>query len=238
MGTWNTDIHGSDAFYDIYHHFFNLYNRGINPKEISRQIQADFAEVFEDEEERHSSLFALALAQWETKTLDPLIYGQVREIIESDSDIRIWKDFGADDETLTQRRKALKEFLELLSSPGNKRKPETKEKCELKYVRLMTLSAPDNKKTFEIFESYVNNEYESTSSGLSWEAGGGSIFYFQQKGKFISAKWIDNQTLKITHDAAIVFAKKEEKFYYRGDEGKIVYVATSLHIADDREHTG
>lgn len=89
----------------------------------------------------------------------------------------------------------------------------------------MTLPAPDGQKTFEIIESYVDGEYNNTSSLITWTDGGGSVFYFYTKGKFITARWIDSQTLEIRHDKTIEFAKKEESFYFCGDKGIIKYIA-------------
>ena len=66
MGTWNAEINGNDSFLDIYQVFFDLYNQGHNPTSASKQIQDDYAEMFEDYEDRNNSFFGLALAQWET----------------------------------------------------------------------------------------------------------------------------------------------------------------------------
>lgn len=43
MGTWNTKINGNDTFQDIYQNFFDRYNEGGNPVDISKQIQEEFA---------------------------------------------------------------------------------------------------------------------------------------------------------------------------------------------------
>jgi hypothetical protein len=88
----------------------------------------------------------------------------------------------------------------------------------------LTLTAPDGQKTFEIIESYVNGEYKDTSSAISWAGGGGSVFYFYTKGKFVTARWVDSQTLEICHDKTIEFAKKDESFYFCGDQGIITYI--------------
>lgn len=92
----------------------------------------------------------------------------------------------------------------------------------------MTLPSPDGRRTFEITESYVNGIYESTGSIMKWDEGGGSIFYFYEKGKFVDAKWLDNQTLEIRHDKTIDFSPKNETFFFCGDKGVIKYVA--LHL--------
>ncbi len=225
MGTWNAKINGNDTFQDIYQNFFGLYNQGQNPADISKQIQDDFAEMFNDDDDRNNSLFGLALAQWETKSLDPTVYKQVKEIIESGNDLEVWKGLGADEKTLKQRQTVLDKFLTQISTDRDKPKRRAKPKFEYHAIKLLTLTAPDNNKTFEIIESYVNGEYKDTSSSISWSAGGGSVFYFYVKGKFVTANWVDSQTLEIRHDKTIEFAKKDKTFYFYGDQGTIKYIA-------------
>ena len=124
MGTWNTKLNGNDTFQDIYQEFFDLYNEGQNPFEISKLILADFSENFNDSDERNNCLFGLILAQWETKSLDPVIFEQVKEIIESRKDITVWKDLGADKKTLKLRQAVLDKFLIQISTERKKPKPE------------------------------------------------------------------------------------------------------------------
>ncbi|AEE48418.1 hypothetical protein [Haliscomenobacter hydrossis] len=225
MGTWNTKINGNDTFQDIYQNFFDAYNQGKEPADISKQIQDDYAEMFEDSDDRNNSLFGLALAQWETKSLDQTIYKQVKEIIESGNDLEVWKGLGADSKTLEKRKKELDKFLIQISTVREKPKRRVRPKFEYAANHLLTLPAPDGQKTFEILESYVNGEYKDTSSGITWAGGGGSVFYFYTKGKFVTARWVDSQTLEIRHDKTIEFAKKDETFYFCGDQGVIKYIA-------------
>jgi len=42
MGTWNISINGNDTFLDIYTSFFDLYNEGQNPVDISIRLKEDF----------------------------------------------------------------------------------------------------------------------------------------------------------------------------------------------------
>lgn len=53
MGTWNTKINGNDTFLGIYHTFFDLYNQGEDPNSISKQIQEDLTEMFNDYDDRN-----------------------------------------------------------------------------------------------------------------------------------------------------------------------------------------
>jgi hypothetical protein len=225
MGTWNTKINGNDTFQDIYQNFFDLYNQGQNPTDVSKQIQDGFGEMFKDYDDKNNSLFGLALAQWETKSLNPTIFKQVKEIIENGNDIEIWKGLGADEKTLKQRQIVLDKFLAQISIDRDKPKRRVRPKFEYSAIQLLKLPAPDFKKTFEIIESYNNGVYSSTSSGLGWSTGGGSVFYFYEQGKFVTAQWLDSQTLEIRHDITIKFVKKEETFFYCGDQGVIKYIA-------------
>lgn len=52
MGTWNTSINGNDIFLDIYSSFFERYNQGDTPEDISKRILDDFKDEFEDMDEK------------------------------------------------------------------------------------------------------------------------------------------------------------------------------------------
>lgn len=222
MGAWNAEIKGNDTFLDIYQAFFDLYNQGHDPKEISQTILKDFNESFNDSDDRNNSLFGLALAQWETKTLDPAIFKQVKEIIETGSDLNVWSDLGADEKTLKKRQMVLDKFLRQISIERDKPKRRVKTKFDFKEIEIIKIVAPDNRKFFEVSELYTNGIYEQTASMIMWDSGdGGSVFYFEGQGQFISASWLDNLTLEVIHEATIVFTMKEEKF---GKKGKVIYL--------------
>ena len=89
----------------------------------------------------------------------------------------------------------------------------------------MKLTSPDGKKTLDIGEEFGDKKYIHTSGLLMWDNGGGSVLYFNQPNQDISAKWINNGTLEITHDKNIVFSKKDEKACFMGDEVIIKYQA-------------
>ncbi|RNL54221.1 hypothetical protein [Pedobacter jejuensis] len=130
MGTWGTAIKDSDAFADIYSEFFDLYNKGGQPDIISKKIVDDKWEILEIEEEKNSLWFALALAQWETKSLDPKVLSTVEEIIISDADLKIWLDLGASEQYIKKRKIALEKFLEKIKSDRPKVKPRKREKLK------------------------------------------------------------------------------------------------------------
>lgn len=223
MGTWSTAIDGNDTFLDIYSNFYGFYNQGYNPAVASKQILRDFSEMFDDPDERNNALFALALVQWETKSQDAEVYREVRGIIESNKDIKLWKELDATAEQLRDRQNTLDDFLLKVTTPKKNAKRRVKVKFEFQSVDLVNVTAPDNLKKFIISEQYTNNVYIQTGSIMQWHDGGGSVLYFKGQAQSISATWIDSQTLEITHDNDIAFLKKDSSAYYCGDEVKIVY---------------
>ena len=130
MGTWGTAIKDSDAFADIYDEFFELYNKGGHPEDISKKIITDNWEILEIEEEKHSLWFALALAQWETKSLEPKILSTIEEIVTSGTDIQIWSNFDATELDIKRRKIALDKFLDKIRSDRPKPKPRKRVKLK------------------------------------------------------------------------------------------------------------
>jgi hypothetical protein len=130
MGTWGTAIKDNDAFADIYSEFFDLYNKGGQPDIISKKVIDDNWEILEIEEEKNSLWFALALAQWETKSLDPKILSTVENIISSGADLKTWFDLGAIEQDIKKRKITLDKFLEKLKSDRPKAKPRKRTKSK------------------------------------------------------------------------------------------------------------
>lgn len=224
MGTWSIQIEDNDTFQDIYQHFFDYYNQGDEPVTASEKVLGDFEEAFQDSDDRIYALFALAKAQWETCSLAPWVHEAVSHIITSGQELGHWRGQQADSKMLQARQKELKRFLQSISKEKKKAKPRSKIKFDYHSETLLSLTAPDGLKTFEVIESYVNGKYQNTSSGLSWSGGGGSVFYFEEQGKTIEAEWLDNHILIIRHDSSLHFTQLRETFYYSGDGVNILYV--------------
>jgi hypothetical protein len=130
MGTWGTAIKDSDAFADIYSEFFDLYNKGESLPDISEKILRENREMLEIEEENHSLWFALALAQWETKSLDPTVFTKVENIINTGEDLKLWLSLGANEPEIKNRKIALDKFLEKIKSDRPKAKPRKRAKLK------------------------------------------------------------------------------------------------------------
>jgi hypothetical protein len=231
MGTWGTKINANDTFQDVYQRFFAFYNNGHTPVDISKGIQHDFGEMFADFNDRNNALFGLALAQWETKSLDAEISSQVKSIIESGQDLEVWKASGAGDRLIEKRKRELERFLGQINEEREKPKRKQKSKFEFERASLVSIVSPDNLKRFDVNDEFINKEYVNTSGIVMWAQGGGSILYFTGQGKEISARWVDSQTLEITHENDIVFTQKSCKAYFSGDEVQVCYKTTSCRAS-------
>lgn len=126
MGTWGNGIKDNDTSSDIYDDFFELYNEGKYPDEISKQLLSENQELIEDPDDCNNFWFALALAQWETKSLDPEVFKKVKDIIDSEVDLKVWKELEADASDIKKRKVILLKFLEKLQSDRKKPKPREK----------------------------------------------------------------------------------------------------------------
>lgn len=120
MGTWGTAISSNDTYEDIFSEFMDLYDNGLEPSEISKRIINQNTDLIDDSEDKNNFWFALAMAQWQCKSLDSDLFQRVKTIIETGQDIKIWEELGADKKDINKRKKALDSFLDKLSREKDK----------------------------------------------------------------------------------------------------------------------
>ena len=224
MGAWSEKIKDNDTTLDIYSAFFDRYNSGENAELISTSIKEEYADYFNDSDDRNNALIGLAFAQWETKSLESDLYKEIKELIESGKDLTVWKDLGANDKSLKKRKTELDKFLKQISTERDKPKRRVRPKFEFSTNVLIKAVAPDNKKELLIQEEFGNGKYIHTSGIMTWYSGGGAgIVYHNKLDGKINANWIDSQTIEIIHETGLNFTKKETKSYFCGDEIMIKY---------------
>lgn len=122
MGTWGTAIKSNDTSADIYAEFFDLYNDGKKPKEIKEKL------ISNNPNGENDFWFALALSLWETKSLSTDVLEKVREIISSESDLKLWEELEASESDIKKRKIVLEKFLIKLESEKSKPKPRKRKK--------------------------------------------------------------------------------------------------------------
>jgi hypothetical protein len=126
MGTWGTGISSNDTFAEIYDDFFILYNEGLEVPEITEKLIHENQGTIDLPEDANEFWFALAKAQWECKALDPVVLQKVKLIIETGSDLEVWRQLEADHKTLKKRKEVLEKFLATLLSEKAKAKKRKK----------------------------------------------------------------------------------------------------------------
>ncbi|SMD45300.1 hypothetical protein SAMN00777080_3948 [Aquiflexum balticum DSM 16537] len=126
MGTWGTAIKSNDTSSDIYADFFELYNEGQEPAAIAKKLIENNKELFNNPDGHNNFWFVLALAQWETKSLEQEIFQKVKSIIESGQDLEVWRELDADESEIKKRKIALDKFLEKISLERPKAKARKK----------------------------------------------------------------------------------------------------------------
>lgn len=123
MGAWGTAISSNDEYADVYEEIMDEFNKGIPIETVINEIIKKYQNEFEDDEDSLNNLyFAAAFAAWECGMQEVKHYNKVKEIIESGSDIKCWRELGASNQDIKKREKALLSFLTKLSTPKEKPK--------------------------------------------------------------------------------------------------------------------
>lgn len=131
MGTWGTAIKSNDTSSDVYSDFFELYDEGEDPAEISEKLILENQDLVNNPDDSSNFWFALALALWETKSLDEKLHRRVMAIIESGQDLEVWRELDATESEIKKRSIALEKFLEKISIEKPKSKRRKKKKVRL-----------------------------------------------------------------------------------------------------------
>ena len=224
MGVWGTKIEDNDTFADVYGYFYELYNSGSDPFYASTIVEKEYSHEFKDQDNYTNAWFALAFAQWETKSLDAAVFDKVSTIISNGDDLRRWKQDGCADSVLLEREQCLTGFLELISKPRKTKKRRKKIKNDFKLNTLVELEAPDNKKVFTVTEEFDGDRYIHTSAMMMWGSGGGSVFYYTKQSAKVDARWVDDDKLEVILEKNIEFTKQDHTAFFCGDQISITYI--------------
>ena len=115
MGTWGLNILDTDTSNGVYQDFMEMYAIDTPIKEINKSIFEENQCSIHDKYDCNNFWFGLALAQWETMTLEDSVYNKVEEIITSGNDLKIWEELDASSADLKRRKKELNKFLVKIS---------------------------------------------------------------------------------------------------------------------------
>ena len=214
----------NDAFSSVYQEFFEWFNSGANPAQASAFVLETLEENFEDEEESVPSWYGLALAQWETKSLDPQLLAKVVSFLESGADRKLMRDLGANPDQLAEREAHLRAFIDKISVPRATSARRVRKKIDVREVVLAELVSPDGNKTFTVAETWVDGGYQHTTGTIMWPDGGGSVFNFVLADATVTARWETSELLEVSIADEVTFQKQDFSAFFDGETVTIEYL--------------
>ena len=128
MSAWGTGIQQSDEFSDVYDEFFELYKDDAVATDLYQAILTEYQAEFSDEESSpmlYTVYYALAQCLWECGVKDDWLWRKIKDIIDTDADLKFWNQLGLEPQLEKSRRKALLKFWEKINSKPTKiKKPK------------------------------------------------------------------------------------------------------------------
>ena len=132
MSSWGAGIKQSDEFMDVYDEFFDLYKDDAVAIEIYRSILSEYQQEFPDEDDSpmmYTVYYALAQCLWECGVKEDSLWQKIKDIIDSDADLKFWNELGVEPQLEKSRRRELQKFLEKINStPAKIKKPKKTQK--------------------------------------------------------------------------------------------------------------
>jgi len=125
MSASGPELKQSDIFSDVYGDFFDRWLRGMDPVALAREIYADYADEFDEDDVTvmPDVCFALCLALWECGAADDGLLARTEHFMPLD--VEFWKSNG-EPGLWRRRERVLQKLREKLSVPKAKpRKPKT-----------------------------------------------------------------------------------------------------------------
>ncbi|MCM1368083.1 MAG: hypothetical protein NC184_04660 [Roseburia sp.] len=123
MGVWSTSISDSDDFQDVKDIFFDyFYHDKISIEEIENKIIEIYSEQILNRSsgEWHDVYFAIAYCEWKCGSVSERILSRVEDIIVGGKSLEYWRELNATPKTLTQRKRALLNFLDKIKSTNDR----------------------------------------------------------------------------------------------------------------------
>jgi hypothetical protein len=119
MGTWGTGIKDNDTALDVYADYHSLLGT-MELAGVMEKLMKFHRGKIESHEERNNFWLAIALAQWETNTLQSDVLQKVKTIIDTGVDIRLWEELKASKADIESRKRELANFLILIEKQNSK----------------------------------------------------------------------------------------------------------------------
>jgi hypothetical protein len=214
MGTSGVSVFADDFALDVREAYLKLLTDGVDDAKATRRMIRDFATA--DVDEGPVFWVALAATQWEYGRLDATVKKRALKAIDQGTDLERWTESKS-----RQKRKAVLAALreKLLSQPPSPRMPRRRQTVE---VPSRALQSPDRRWTATAFE-IGDRTGRLGQVMVETKSGGGGVFAADCAFDAIKLRWIDSDTLEITHPRRVRIEKKDDSYFHRGKTIKILY---------------
>lgn len=129
MSSWGAGVKQSDEFMDVYDEFFERYKDDAAAIDVSHSILSEYQKEFPDEDTvplLYTVYYALAWCLWECGVKDETLWQKIKDIIDSDADLKFWNELGVEPQIENRRRRELQKFWEKINSTPQKIKKAKK----------------------------------------------------------------------------------------------------------------
>ena len=116
MGAWGTGILQNDTTADVWAEYKHLYNLGHSATEIRKKLETEY-NPDNDEDEFADFWTGIVHSQWMCGELETVSLLKVKECIENDKGLYLWKE---DKKYYNKRVKVLRAFIEKVQTPKEK----------------------------------------------------------------------------------------------------------------------
>jgi hypothetical protein len=238
MGTWGAGVFDDDTAVEIREAYLALLAGGATPDEATQAVLGARSDELADSDDGPVIWLALAATQWEYGAFGPQVLERALALLDRGDALRRWEEGGA---PALHRRRVLRQLAAKLRRPlprpRRPRKPKT-----LPPPPALSVEAPDGRAKATVYQlsaeapsrerSQVICEIEAPSG-----RGGGHVAVLSCPWDAVQLKWIDADTLQITHpaDALVVYPppglhNPKDHAYYSGRIIAVTYVVDPLHF--------
>lgn len=123
MGTWGVNLYDDDVALDVKGEYIDFLKVGVDSNEATKMLIEIYKDIIEDEEEATAFWLALADTQWKYGRLLPEVKDKAIELIDSGTDLELWKE---NEKQYKKRQNVLTELKNRLNTEQPKEKKITR----------------------------------------------------------------------------------------------------------------
>ncbi len=214
MAASGVGLFQDDVAADVRSEYLDLLASGASDVDAFRTMVREWKESLADSDDGPVFWLALAATQWEYGRLHPRAKVEALKVIDQGKGIDRWDDAG-----LAKKRQAVLAQLKkkLLAPPPKKRTPRIRAVPEAPST---SLTAPDGKAEATAWQFGTEPRRPQSQVYITMKVkrteGGGSVFVASCALADIKLKWLDADTLRISHPKEAEVEQEDATSFYNG----------------------